>query len=83
MIKGFTERCYHIDFKKFPVEKENFFPNKGHLPLPLQLILSQKQQQQQYITNTTAYQLLKSYFFKSYLLQVTFFARNVNKIADF
>ena len=76
MTRVFTERYYRIDLNTLPTKNENFLPNKGYLPFPLQLIISQKSQQQQYITNAIACQFLS-------ILQVTFFARNLNKIAHF
>ena len=81
MIRVFTERYYRIIFNTLSAENEDFLLNKGQLPFPLQLIITQKRQQQQYIAtdataNATAYQFLS-------ILQVTFFARNVNKITRF
>ena len=72
----FTERYYRIEFNTLAAENENFLPYNGFLLFSLQLIISQKRQQQQYITNATFNQFLS-------ILQVTFFARNVNKIAHF
>ena len=54
MIRVFTKRYYRIDPNTLTAKSEDFLPNKGHLPFPLQLIISQKRQQYQYITNTTA-----------------------------
>ena len=76
MIRAFTERNYQIDFNTLPAGNKIFSSNKGYLPFPFQLVISQKRWQQQYITNSTAYSFLS-------ILLVTFFARNVNKIAHF
>ena len=44
MIRAFTER-YYRRLQHVPAEKEHFLLNKGHLPFPLQLIISHKRQQ--------------------------------------
>ena len=73
MIRVFPERYDRIDFNILPAESENFLPNKSDLEFLLQTIISQKRQQQQYTTNCIAYYFLS-------ILQVTCFARNINKI---